>query len=216
MVLGGVSFGRRGRRLPAAPAATRRHPPRIRGRGNELSRPRSPPRARCLLLRCLNVFEPITCDPFWIRSRLGSPSSVSPRVSIRVDAARVRPSAYGSSASPANSPTWHRYGPTNQSSSMPPPATPCFPLDDDRRRPRGRLGRRPRHAAGGVTARSPHSSQSWMTESAGWAAAIGSAWRCTTFQVPSSGRKTVVTRNVAGVMSSRPPILASMCSISTM
>jgi hypothetical protein len=44
---------------------------------------------------------------------------------------------------------------------------------------------------------------------------IGSAWRCTTFQVPSSGRKIEVTRTEIGLISSRPPTLDWHLSTST-
>jgi hypothetical protein len=47
-----------------------------------------------------------------------------------------------------------------------------------------------------------------MTDSAGRAAVIGSAWRWTTFQLPASRTKIVVTRIATGVSSSLPPTLA--------
>ena len=55
-----------------------------------------------------------------------------------------------------------------------------------------------------------------ITDSAGWAVVIGSACRCTTFQVPSSGLKIVVTLRANGVMSSLAPSLAMTRSIHTM
>jgi len=45
---------------------------------------------------------------------------------------------------------------------------------------------------------------------------MGSAWRCTIFQVPSSGRKIIVTRKAAGEISLLAPILAFSHSIWTM
>ena len=51
------------------------------------------------------------------------------------------------------------------------------------------------------------------THSAGRGSVIGSACRWTSFQVPSSGRKTLVTRRATGVTSSLPPTFASNRSI---
>ena len=42
---------------------------------------------------------------------------------------------------------------------------------------------------------------------------MGSAWRWTTFQVPSSGRRAIVTRRSQGVTSSAPPTFALVRSI---
>ena len=44
---------------------------------------------------------------------------------------------------------------------------------------------------------------------------MGSAWRWTTLQPPSSGRKTVVTRSVTGRAFPTPESLASNLSISS-
>src|SRR5215211_4741204 len=44
---------------------------------------------------------------------------------------------------------------------------------------------------------------------------MGSAWRCTTFHSPSSGRKIIVERTAYGMSSSLAPILASARSICT-
>lgn len=57
---------------------------------------------------------------------------------------------------------------------------------------------------------------SCIIDSAGRAVVIGSACRCTTFQVPSSGRKIIVTRRGNGTLSSLPPTLPSVRSIHTM
>ena len=48
----------------------------------------------------------------------------------------------------------------------------------------------------------------WRIDSIGLAVMIGSAWRCTTFQVPSSGRKIVVSRRANGAISCLAPNLA--------
>ena len=55
----------------------------------------------------------------------------------------------------------------------------------------------------------------WMIDSTGLAVVIGSAWRCSTFQVPSSGRKIIVTRRADGETSCLPPTLALLRSIHT-
>jgi hypothetical protein len=48
----------------------------------------------------------------------------------------------------------------------------------------------------------------WMTDSGGRGAVIGSACLCTTFQMPSSRRKMVVTRIATWAISSAPPTRA--------
>jgi hypothetical protein len=45
---------------------------------------------------------------------------------------------------------------------------------------------------------------------------MGSACRCTTFQVPPSGRKIIVTRKSHGVISSAAPTFALVRSIHKM
>jgi len=45
---------------------------------------------------------------------------------------------------------------------------------------------------------------------------IGSAWRCTIFQTPSSGRMIIVARRVTGLTTDCPPTLALARSILTM
>src|SRR6266702_8807273 len=55
----------------------------------------------------------------------------------------------------------------------------------------------------------------WMTDSTGLAVVIGPACRCTTFQVPSSGRKIVVTRRANGTISCLAPSLALFRSTHT-
>jgi hypothetical protein len=47
-----------------------------------------------------------------------------------------------------------------------------------------------------------------ITDSAGRAVVIGSAWRCTIFQPSSSRRRIVVQRSDTGVSSSLPPTFA--------
>jgi hypothetical protein len=41
---------------------------------------------------------------------------------------------------------------------------------------------------------------------------MGSACRCTTFQVPSSGRKIIVARTAYAVVSSLSPIMVATCA----
>lgn len=53
------------------------------------------------------------------------------------------------------------------------------------------------------------------TDSGGRTAEMGSAWRCTILQAPSSGRKTVVTRSATGRACPTPKSLASNLSISS-
>src|SRR5689334_3688685 len=54
-----------------------------------------------------------------------------------------------------------------------------------------------------------------ITDVAGRGLVIGSAWRCTSFQLPLSSRNTLVTRTATGTVSSAPPTLARPRSTST-
>src|SRR5262245_23165707 len=61
----------------------------------------------------------------------------------------------------------------------------------------------------------PRSSYDCTTDSACCSLVIGSAWRWTSFQMPSSGRKMQVPLMSTGVISSLPPTFASNRSSST-